>query len=80
MVETDIKSDWKLKDIRFSFMEYGENKGKYEGKITFENGDQESFSFKLKPEMCNQYISLMSNDIKQSANELGEKLIKSLGI
>jgi hypothetical protein len=61
-------------------MTYGENKGKYEGKITFDNGEYESFTFKIRPDMAEQYINLMASDIVKSANELGKRLIESLGL
>jgi hypothetical protein len=74
------KDNWKLSSIKIDFMTYGENKGKYEGKITFDNGEYESFTFKIRPDMAERYINLMAADIVTSANELGERLIESLGL
>jgi len=74
------KDQWKLNSIKFDFMKYGENKGKYEGRITFENGEYESFTFKIRPEMAEQYIKLMSSDIVKSASLLSDRLIDSLGL
>ena len=74
------KDDWKLDSIKLDFMAYGENKGKYEGKISFSNGQFEYFTFKINPDMAERYIHLMSKDIVTSANALGERLIESLGL
>ena len=79
-IEEQRNGTWRLDKIEFSFQTYGENKGKYEGMIRFQNGNYESFSFKIRPEMAQRYIDLMATDIVSSANELGEKLIKSLGL
>lgn len=74
------KDDWKLTSIKFDFMTYGDNKGKYEGRISFSNGEYESFSFKIYPQMAEKYIQLMSKDIVSSASQLGERLIESLNL
>lgn len=74
------KDNWKVTEIRISYHEYGEDKGKYAGHIEFENGDDESFKFKIRPNMADKYIDLLAVDIVKSATELGQKLIKSLGL
>lgn len=74
------KNDWRLESIKMEFQNYGENKGKYVGKISFQNGEYESFSFKIHPDMAERYIHLMSKDICTSASALGERLIESLGL
>lgn len=74
------KDDWRLESIRLDFQSYGEHKGKYTGKISFQNGESESFSFKIHPDMAERYIHLMSKDIVTSASDLGNRLIESLGL
>lgn len=80
MSEIDKRDDWKLKSLRIAFAEYGEDKGKYSGVIEFENGDSESFKFKIRPNMAQPYIDLIAVDIVRGASSLGERLIKSLGL
>ena len=58
----------------------GEHKAKYTGKIRFQNGDSESFQFKILPDMAQPYIDLMGKDIVRAASDLGERLIISLGL
>lgn len=72
------KETWKLKDIRLSFKEYGEDKGKYAGTVTFDNGHLESFSFRIKPDMADKYIELIADDLVKGAENLGSDLLKSL--
>jgi hypothetical protein len=74
------QEDWRLQKIEIEFQRWGENKGKYEGKISFANGEYESFSFKIRPEMAQPYIDVMASDIVKSAESLGSRLIKSLGL
>ena len=33
------QNDWRLQKIQLEFENYGENKGKYVGRITFQNGE-----------------------------------------
>ena len=72
------KETWMLKEIRVRFMEYGENKGRYEGTVNFVNGHSESFSFRIKPEMAENYIALIADDLVKGAESLGQDLLKSL--
>lgn len=74
------KDDWRLQKIELEFQTYGEHKGKYVGKIKFQNGEFESFDFKIRPEMAQPYINLMSADIVKCAESLGSRLIDSLGL
>lgn len=78
--EISKQDDWKLKELTLKFEDWGENKGKYSGQIRFGNGDCESFSFKIRPDMATPYIDLISEDIVKAASNLGERLIKSLGL
>ena len=74
------KDDWRLDKIELEFKTWGENKGKYEGSIRFQNGEYESFKFNINPEMAQSYIDLISGDIVKCAESLGERLINSLGL
>ena len=74
------KEDWKLDSLRIDFKTYGEDKGKYIGDIKFSNGENESFKFKLDSDMCKKYIQLISTHIVYSAENLSNRLIKSLGL
>ena len=51
---------WYLKSLNIELMQYGEYKGKFVGKIKFENGDQEAFMFTLTAEQSNEYLKLIS--------------------
>ena len=39
------KEKWRLQKIELEFQRWGEDEGKYVGKISFENGDFEGFNF-----------------------------------
>lgn len=76
----DPKDDWRLDKLELEFQSYGEYKGKYIGRIRFQNGEWESFDFKIRPEMAQPYINLISADIVKCAESLGSRLIDSLGL
>jgi len=82
-----LNNNWRLKNIEinfkqgYSFEENPEKKlDRYEGKITFENNEQESFTFRVKPDMAKKYIDLIAIDIVTAATGLGERLKESLGL
>ena len=74
------QDDWKLDKIELEFKSYGEDAGKYVGKIRFANGEYESFSFKIRPDMAQPYIELIGADIVKCAESLGARLVESLGL
>lgn len=81
--QKEPKDNWRLKEITIKFQKgYNHEKSvdRYEGKISFENGEDESFSFRVRPNMAENYIHLMSKDIVTSASDLGNRLIESLGL
>ena len=69
---------WKLKSLNISFMEWGEYKGKYVGKIEFANRQQEAFTFNIPSEKANEFLALIRDNVVGSASRLGERLINSL--
>lgn len=79
-MKTIKKEDWRLQKIELEFQRYGEDEGKYIGKITFENGEWESFTFIIRPNMAASYIELISKDVVKCASQLSEKLLKSLNL
>jgi hypothetical protein len=80
MSQEEKKNDWKLEKIELEFNTYGENKGKYTGRVMFTNGDWESFRFKILPDMAKPYLALISKDVVRSADSLARRLCESLGI
>lgn len=72
------EKDWILEKITIEYVRYGDDKGKYKGRITFQNGEFESFSFNLKPELTQPYLDLISNEIVKSSNELTVRLLEQL--
>ena len=78
---------WKLDEIKIEF-KHGwsheknpeKQKDRYEGTISFTNEESESFKFRIRPNMAQAYIDLISEDIVKSANSLGERLKESLGL
>lgn len=71
---------WVVSRINLRFIDFGEEKGQYTGSIEFEKGREESFKFKIQPDMANRYIDLLADDIVKSADKLAEDLVKSLGL
>lgn len=76
---SEPKDDWILSDLKIEFKTYGPDEGKYVGKISFRNGEYESFSFKIRPGMAKDYIELIAADVVKAAENLGDRLIISIG-
>jgi hypothetical protein len=77
----DKKDDWRLDKIELEFKRpgYGDDgPGKYEGRIRFENGQWERFSFKIQPDMAERYIATLSEDIVKAASDLGRRVAASI--
>jgi len=70
--------DWQLKSLTIEFMEWGEFKGSYVGKITFANGNKDAFTFTLSTDETAKYLEVIAEKVGLSASELGQKVIESL--
>ena len=77
---SEDKEQWRLSSLELKFNTWGEDEGKYTGKIEFRNGLYESFSFRIRPDMAEPYIDLIASDIVTGAESLGKRLIESLGL
>lgn len=67
----------RLRKIEIELQYWGDDKGKYKGKITFEDGSGDSFTFGMTPEVCLRYLNPIATEVVRSATELGEKLAQS---
>lgn len=76
---SDKTEEWQLTKLEIEFNSWGEDKGKYTGSIRFDNGECESFKFKVRPNMAHDYIKLIAGDVVLAAESLGDRLIQSLG-
>ena len=79
------QDNWRLKRITVYFQggfaystDEEQKKDRYEGSIEFENGVNESFSFAVKPNMAEKYISLIADDVIDAAQQLGNRLALSI--
>lgn len=73
-----MDSSWILDKITIEYKSFGKHKGKYVGEVRFENNEYESFKFNIYPEMAEKYLNLIKGEVIKSANELGDKLSKSI--
>ena len=72
------ETTWQLKSPSLELMTYGDYKGKYVGKIKFENDENEAFVFNLSPAESNQFLELISEKVCLTASSLGEKIVESV--
>lgn len=70
--------EWQLKELRIDLQTWGEFAGKYVGKITFENGNKDAFTFTLSPTEMLDYLAIISKKVSGSAFELGGKITESM--
>ena len=71
---------WQLESLRIDFQNYGEFKGRYTAKVTFQNKQTDAFTFMLSPEKTLDYLHLISDQLSDSAGKLGQRLLQSLSL
>lgn len=67
-----------LKKIEIEYKTFGPFKDQYVGKIKFENGESEEFSFKLTPDMAEKHLAIMRDQIVAAAEMLSKDLLNTL--
>lgn len=70
--------EWQLKELKIELAAWGEFKGKYIGKVTFESGNMDCFMFTLSPTEMTDYLAIISKKVGSSAFELGSKITESM--
>lgn len=73
-----METTWQLKSLSIELMGYGDYKGKFVGKIKFENGDNEAFVFSIDPVESNKFLELISEKVCLTASSLGERITESI--
>ena len=71
---------WRLESLDIRFNDWGDYKGKYTGKVKFQNKENEAFVFNLTPERTAEYLNLIKNEVGAAATHLGDKIIQSLNL
>jgi hypothetical protein len=78
--EIEKKERWKLRKLTVEFKKgysFQNTEDRYEGKIEFENGDDECFTIKLTEEMSKPYLKLISKEVVKNAEKLAEKIAET---
>ena len=78
-----MNNKWKLEKIEIGFKRgysFDGSIDRYEGKIYFSNGDNESFTFNIDQVKCNEYIKIIAPEIVNTAEALSGKLLESLNL
>lgn len=72
--------DWRLETLDIRFNDYGDFKGKYTGRVKFQNKQQEAFMFNLRSDQAEEYLRLIKGELVGAASGLGDKLLHSLNL
>lgn len=78
-----MNNNWKLEKIEINFKRgysFDGSVDRYEGRIQFSNGDNESFTFNIDQVRCNEYIQIIAPEIVTTAEILSAKLLESLNL
>ncbi len=75
-----LDAGWRLESLNISFQTWGDYKGKYVGKVRFNNRDEEAFMFNLTPEDTEKYLQLINEKLVLTASHLGDKLLASMNL
>ena len=71
--------EWILKRLTIEFKHgysHLETEDHYEGRIEFTNGDNECFIIKLREDMTEPYLKLVSQEVINSAQQLADRMAK----
>ena len=75
-----MNNEFRLETLSIRYNDYGEYKGKFTGRVTFQNKESDGFMFNLSPEETGQFIKLLEPKLVASASNLGNKLLASLNL
>lgn len=78
--EVSPKENWRLQKLTLEFQKgysFNKTEDRYEGKIEFTNGENETFSVKLREDMTEPYLKLVSQEVVRNAEVLAQRMANS---
>lgn len=78
--EVTPKENWRLQKLTLEFKagySFNKTEDRYEGKIEFTNDENESFSVKLREDMTEPYLKLISQEVVRNAEVLAQRMANS---
>jgi hypothetical protein len=73
--------EWKLQSLAINFKSgwaHEKTVDRYEGKISFSNGEGESFTFNVDQFQSQKFLDIVGEEIVKTASSLGDKVAKSI--
>lgn len=79
-MQTELLNEekWQIESLEINLQKWGEFKGKYTGKIKFENNSSEAFMFNIAPDEVHSYLELLKDKLINNASNLGNRIMASL--
>lgn len=74
----NLQNDWKLKSL--SIHQSWQKDAPYAGTINFTNGIKMEFALNLNSEKCAKLISILKDEVVESAKELSDLMVNSMPI
>jgi len=78
-METKKEIKWRLKSFEYVFKhgyKHENTVDRYEGKVTFDNNQNEGFTIKISEETSTKFMELIANELVRTSSEFNEQIIK----
>lgn len=72
------QSEWQLVSLNINFNDWGKHKGTYTGAVKFKNGIEMDVNLMLNGEESRQFLSLVSDKIKEHATKMTQLMVSSM--
>lgn len=72
------ENTWELESFTVERISWGEDKGKYKGRVTYRNNEFEMFSIKVSQDKSTEILKLITAELSQAALDFTDKINSSL--
>ncbi|OQB09932.1 MAG: hypothetical protein BWY21_00579 [Parcubacteria group bacterium ADurb.Bin216] len=72
------ENTWELESFTVELQHWGEDIGKYKGRVTFRNKEYELFSIKVSQDKSAEILKLITAELSQAALDFTDKINSSL--
>jgi hypothetical protein len=69
---------WHMESLNISVSKYGEDAGRYTGKVTFSNKDYESISLKINQEQAGRFLAIIADELHMTTGSICTMLVQSI--
>ena len=70
--------DWHLNNLSIELQKYGDDKGKYQGRVTFTNKEYENITLRINEAQAGKFLAIIVDDLHLATCDITTHLLQNV--